>query len=141
MRTCPKCNYERKEIESAPEWQCPSCGIAYIKFRTKDEITAIEREALNSKKHIPFIDLHMPTWLFMLFTCLTIETIFFSILCFLSAFMVVLLLIQIHKTGETDGGPGWGMIRKDKNPILFNMCVLGGVATILIFIAMGALSI
>ncbi len=28
---CPKCGYTRKMGETAPDWQCPSCGIAYAK--------------------------------------------------------------------------------------------------------------
>ena len=28
---CPKCGYARKTEEAAPEWQCPSCGVAYAK--------------------------------------------------------------------------------------------------------------
>jgi glutaredoxin len=28
---CPKCGYARRMGESAPEWQCPSCGVAYAK--------------------------------------------------------------------------------------------------------------
>ena len=28
---CPRCGYERKSADSAPEWQCPSCGVAYAK--------------------------------------------------------------------------------------------------------------
>lgn len=30
-RICPNCNYVRKATDSAPEWQCPSCEIAYNK--------------------------------------------------------------------------------------------------------------
>lgn len=30
-RICPKCNYLRKETDSNPEWQCPSCQVAYNK--------------------------------------------------------------------------------------------------------------
>ena len=30
-RICPNCNYTRKSSDSAPEWQCPSCEIAYNK--------------------------------------------------------------------------------------------------------------
>lgn len=30
-RICPNCNYSRKPSDSAPEWQCPSCEIAYNK--------------------------------------------------------------------------------------------------------------
>ena len=28
---CPKCGYTRRMGEAAPEWQCPSCGVAYAK--------------------------------------------------------------------------------------------------------------
>lgn len=30
---CPKCRYVRREVEEAPAWQCPKCGIAYQKFK------------------------------------------------------------------------------------------------------------
>ncbi len=30
-RICPKCSYARKETDEAPEWQCPSCQVAYNK--------------------------------------------------------------------------------------------------------------
>ena len=30
---CPKCGYVRTANEVAPEWQCPSCGIAYNKYQ------------------------------------------------------------------------------------------------------------
>ncbi len=29
---CAKCGYVRKATDTNPEWQCPSCGIAYKKF-------------------------------------------------------------------------------------------------------------
>jgi hypothetical protein len=29
---CPKCHYVRRVTDTNPEWQCPSCGIAYAKF-------------------------------------------------------------------------------------------------------------
>jgi len=29
--TCPKCTYVRSAADQAPEWQCPSCGVAYLK--------------------------------------------------------------------------------------------------------------
>jgi len=29
---CPKCSYVRQSSDSAPAWQCPSCGIAYVKW-------------------------------------------------------------------------------------------------------------
>src|SRR5262245_53325543 len=30
---CPKCSYIRKPTDNNPDWQCPSCGIAYAKFK------------------------------------------------------------------------------------------------------------
>ncbi|MGH8119685.1 MAG: DUF6498-containing protein [Gammaproteobacteria bacterium] len=30
--TCPKCSYVRTGTETAPDWQCPRCGIAYHKY-------------------------------------------------------------------------------------------------------------
>jgi glutaredoxin len=30
-KRCPKCRYERQTTDTAPDWQCPSCGIAYSK--------------------------------------------------------------------------------------------------------------
>ncbi|WP_156909211.1 hypothetical protein [Ottowia thiooxydans] len=29
---CPKCQYERKPSDEAPEYECPSCGIIYAKY-------------------------------------------------------------------------------------------------------------
>jgi hypothetical protein len=31
MQLCPKCGYERKPTDDFPDWQCPSCGVAYCK--------------------------------------------------------------------------------------------------------------
>ena len=31
LRICPKCSYVRKETDEAPDWQCPSCQVAYNK--------------------------------------------------------------------------------------------------------------
>ena len=30
-RICPNCQYARKATDSAPDWQCPSCQLAYNK--------------------------------------------------------------------------------------------------------------
>lgn len=30
-RTCPKCRHVRQPNETAPDWQCPACGVAYAK--------------------------------------------------------------------------------------------------------------
>ena len=32
---CPKCAYERKPTDHAPDYECPSCGIIYAKYKPK----------------------------------------------------------------------------------------------------------
>ena len=34
---CPKSSYERRMGETAPEWQCPACGVAYAKVGAAHE--------------------------------------------------------------------------------------------------------
>jgi hypothetical protein len=31
-KPCPKCKYVRAASDTAPDWQCPKCGVAYAKF-------------------------------------------------------------------------------------------------------------
>lgn len=40
---CPKCGYVRRMGETAPEWQCPSCGMAYAKARAGADAEARAR--------------------------------------------------------------------------------------------------
>lgn len=37
---CPKCGYERKSIEDAPAWQCPSCKVAYAKIGASSAVVS-----------------------------------------------------------------------------------------------------
>jgi hypothetical protein len=32
---CPKCSYTRKPTDTAPDWECPQCGIVYAKYEAK----------------------------------------------------------------------------------------------------------
>ncbi len=54
---CPKCNYARTAADSAPAWQCPSCGIAYNKFRDASGPQAGEEAAAQG----PATDLRVRT--------------------------------------------------------------------------------
>ena len=36
--TCPKCRYVRRSTDAAPAWQCPSCGIAYVKWAAAKQL-------------------------------------------------------------------------------------------------------
>jgi uncharacterized Tic20 family protein len=39
-KPCPKCGHVRTESETAPDWQCPKCGIVYAKFGQKPPAAA-----------------------------------------------------------------------------------------------------
>lgn len=38
---CPKCGYVRSAADTAPSWQCPSCGIAIEKYRAAAAVNAL----------------------------------------------------------------------------------------------------
>lgn len=42
-RICPKCNYARQASDIAPEWQCPSCQVAYRKVGSASASTSDAR--------------------------------------------------------------------------------------------------
>jgi ribosomal protein L37AE/L43A len=44
-KQCPKCNYVRKPSDTAPDWQCPCCHVAYNK------VTAEYREQLQHQQY------------------------------------------------------------------------------------------
>lgn len=37
MTTCPKCHYVRQPSDTAPDYECPKCGIIYAKFDPNSE--------------------------------------------------------------------------------------------------------
>lgn len=43
---CPKCHYVRKASDTAPDYECPKCGIIYAKF---DSAVAEREAALRAK--------------------------------------------------------------------------------------------
>ena len=54
---CPKCNYERQLTDDAPEWQCPSCKVAYVKaFKALNpESVPVEAGAYPDAKPAPLL--------------------------------------------------------------------------------------
>lgn len=48
-KKCPKCGYVRQPTDDAPDWQCPSCGVAYVKVAGGQ---AKQREALRDSKSL-----------------------------------------------------------------------------------------
>jgi uncharacterized membrane protein YhaH (DUF805 family) len=39
---CPKCQYKRTAADQCPEWQCPSCGVAYSKATAPSAAVALK---------------------------------------------------------------------------------------------------
>lgn len=65
--TCPKCSYTRKPTDTAPNYECPSCGIIYAKFDAKADLENRLRLAMKTgnwsgvpAEHIP--DNVRPQW-------------------------------------------------------------------------------
>ncbi|MBL8522732.1 MAG: hypothetical protein JNN20_03485 [Betaproteobacteria bacterium] len=55
--TCPKCNFVRPADTTAPEWQCPSCGVAYAKARAAmldPEAVEIPRRVVAEPDGLPW---------------------------------------------------------------------------------------
>ena len=49
IRSCPKCGYARKDSDAkVPDWQCPSCGVAYAKFLEQNQAPAAPRAPVLS---------------------------------------------------------------------------------------------
>ena len=42
-RLCPKCHYQRQPTDHNPEWQCPSCHVAYNKVVAPGDIAGTFR--------------------------------------------------------------------------------------------------
>ncbi|GAA6135799.1 hypothetical protein NBRC116188_25890 [Oceaniserpentilla sp. 4NH20-0058] len=71
---CPKCNYNRLKSDHAPEWQCPSCGVAYnkVKKSVKAQNYSKNKAITNTEKNdwIIYIMLGIGIFLFTYFDSL-----------------------------------------------------------------------
>jgi hypothetical protein len=47
---CPKCGYERRPTDSAPQWQCPSCQVAYVKAAQAQDVSVKPRAQPTSPR-------------------------------------------------------------------------------------------
>lgn len=50
-RACPKCAYVRRDTDTAPDWQCPSCRTAYI--HASAELAAARRAERAAARPAP----------------------------------------------------------------------------------------
>jgi ribosomal protein L37AE/L43A len=65
MTCCPKCGNVRSANDANPEWQCPSCGVAYCKVMESSPVNVENRTS-----SVNFPSVHEPTqgWLQSLFS-------------------------------------------------------------------------
>lgn len=50
---CPRCGYERKAEDVAPDWQCPSCQVAYVKAQAQAQARAVTATPVTQKQPVP----------------------------------------------------------------------------------------
>ena len=58
--TCARCNYSRKATETAPTWQCPQCGVAYVKSNAAALESAQRRAMRRTEDAVAEKDAHTP---------------------------------------------------------------------------------
>jgi uncharacterized protein YbjQ (UPF0145 family) len=49
MIVCPKCQYVRQPHDTAPDYECPKCGVIYAKAIPVDNEVIKEKEAIKEK--------------------------------------------------------------------------------------------
>jgi glutaredoxin len=62
---CPKCSYARKDTDTAPSWQCPSCEVAYNKVGDS-QYSPREIGSSSRTGYIPQIEKPSHTWKWVL---------------------------------------------------------------------------
>lgn len=60
MRICPKCKYVRQATDTAPDWQCPACEVAYAK--AADALAGREYVPEPREREAPASSLRHVTW-------------------------------------------------------------------------------
>ena len=51
--SCPKCSYVRQPADQAPDWECPSCGIVYAKYKHPENEPEMVRDVIHTKEKQP----------------------------------------------------------------------------------------
>lgn len=79
--TCPKCGHKRTPLDTAPDWQCPKCLVAYAKVGATPSdwrpppplppppsITVHDTApALSDELSVRVVDIKMPFWSMVVF--------------------------------------------------------------------------
>lgn len=52
MKKCPSCKYERTTQDDLlfPEYECPSCGVIYNKYKARSQFTELEKKRKEERK-------------------------------------------------------------------------------------------
>lgn len=48
--TCPKCAYVRQPTDTAPDYECPQCGIIYAKFRPSEPASSTRKAEIKTER-------------------------------------------------------------------------------------------
>ncbi|MDP3331540.1 MAG: hypothetical protein Q8S55_06040 [Methylococcaceae bacterium] len=54
-KVCIKCQYKRQPTDNAPEWACPSCGVAYVKAEAAAREEQAQLSLQNRIERVEFI--------------------------------------------------------------------------------------
>ena len=125
---CPKCNYERKESDTAPDWQCPNCGIAVAKYvklmEDNDQHLADLRQDFDKRKKVyrkqykAFFFL-VPIILFS-FVAPKFDKIGFALFWFLLSAWTLYCAFIMQSTGYFIAGTS-RVISKEERPLGFKL--------------------
>jgi hypothetical protein len=92
---CPKCGYARKPSDDAPQWQCPSCKVAYNKaLKTQNSAASAVPQVAESSEEETGVRAHGIKMLF---------------LGGLGAFIYTLIALFLNTKNYSIHGIGWGI--------------------------------
>lgn len=69
---CPKCGHSRSAADTAPEWQCPACGVAYHKYQAYLERARTSVTPLHAGDVVPGMGADSSVWFLLAANVLTL---------------------------------------------------------------------
>jgi hypothetical protein len=150
MKICPKCKCLRADTDLAPEWQCPSCGIAYHKIaiikaeeKEKDRKFSVNKKIFESQskqlRSMQFKAYAIAAFCFAL--VYFSENIFVSVICsFVLSGVCIYIFFRVNEIGLYYVSAVRGYISKDESPNQFKLSLAGYFLMSIILAANGFLS-
>jgi rubredoxin len=149
MNICPKCQYKRKEVEQSPDWQCPSCGIAYdkiedIKQRQKESDSKYYKDMADQRRRVKIHNsgnwfIFPVVLLFLLFLLFNKSDISVLACGSWSIIFGILAAVSTHKISES--GMTFDDVgdykTKEEAPISFNIELFLGISGAIFLIVNG----